>query len=233
MRLPPGFRFHPTDEELVLQYLRRKALSSPLPASVISEIELRMYDPWELPGCLGGEKYFFNHLGGETRYRGGNRRLKRAARSGYWKATGKDKPVVASGQRNEVVGMKRVLVFCHGKPPCASSRTDWIMHEYRLAGSGAVPASVPPHCKNCTLANQGNDWVVCRVFKKERAQHHGNRRTRSNRVGYVATTTQSDGSDMAADSSSSCSSCVTDTSDQDECSNNGAEASSKQIASSP
>ncbi|KAJ6845758.1 NAC domain-containing protein 83-like isoform X2 [Iris pallida] len=222
MRLPPGFRFHPTDEELVLQYLRRKALSVPLPASVISEVELGKYDPSELPGCYGGEKYFFSHLG-EARYR-------RAARSGYWKATGKDKPVVASGRRNEVVGMKRVLVFFRGKPPRAS-RTDWIMHEYRLAGSGAVPASMPTHCKNCTLANQGKDWVVCRVFKKESAQHHGNRRTRSNRVGYVAAPTQLDGSDMAA--SSSCSSCVTDTSDQDECSNNGEEASSKQIASSP
>lgn len=50
VRLPPGFRFHPTDEELVVQYLRRKAFSCPLPAAVIPEINLCNFDPWDLPG---------------------------------------------------------------------------------------------------------------------------------------------------------------------------------------
>jgi hypothetical protein len=51
-QLPPGFRFHPTDEELVLQYLRRKALSRPLPASVIPVVHsASMPDPWDLPGA--------------------------------------------------------------------------------------------------------------------------------------------------------------------------------------
>ncbi|CAN1153279.1 NAC domain-containing protein 83 [Linum perenne] len=35
MMLPHGFRFHPTDEELVVQYLKRKVYSFPLPASII------------------------------------------------------------------------------------------------------------------------------------------------------------------------------------------------------
>jgi hypothetical protein len=50
IRLPPGFRFQPTDEELVFQYLKRKILSWPLPASVIPEVNVCKYDPWELPG---------------------------------------------------------------------------------------------------------------------------------------------------------------------------------------
>lgn len=50
LKLPPGFRFHPTDEELVVQYLRRKAFSCPLPASIIPEIDLAKYNPWDLPG---------------------------------------------------------------------------------------------------------------------------------------------------------------------------------------
>lgn len=50
LKLPPGFRFHPTDEELVLQYLRRKVFSCPLPASIIPEIDLGKYNPWDLPG---------------------------------------------------------------------------------------------------------------------------------------------------------------------------------------
>jgi No apical meristem (NAM) protein len=50
LKLPPGFRFHPTDEELVVQYLRRKALSYPLPAAIIPEIDLLKFNPWDLPG---------------------------------------------------------------------------------------------------------------------------------------------------------------------------------------
>lgn len=49
-QLPPGFRFHPTDEELVVHYLKKKAASAPLPVSIIAEVDLYKFDPWELPG---------------------------------------------------------------------------------------------------------------------------------------------------------------------------------------
>jgi len=48
--LPPGFRFHPTDEELILHYLRKKVASIPLPVSIIAEVDIYKFDPWELPG---------------------------------------------------------------------------------------------------------------------------------------------------------------------------------------
>lgn len=48
--LPPGFRFQPTDEELVFQYLKCKIFSCQLPASIIPEINVSKYDPWDLPG---------------------------------------------------------------------------------------------------------------------------------------------------------------------------------------
>uniref|UniRef100_J3MZ23 NAC domain-containing protein n=1 Tax=Oryza brachyantha TaxID=4533 RepID=J3MZ23_ORYBR len=52
-QLPPGFRFHPTDEELVVQYLRRRALSRPLPAAVIPDVhDAAVLDPWDLPGAV-------------------------------------------------------------------------------------------------------------------------------------------------------------------------------------
>lgn len=50
LKLPPGFRFQPTDEEIVFQYLRRKVFSCPLPASIIPELNVSKYDPWDLPG---------------------------------------------------------------------------------------------------------------------------------------------------------------------------------------
>ncbi|XP_020693359.2 NAC domain-containing protein 83-like [Dendrobium catenatum] len=132
LRLPPGFRFHPTDEELVLQYLKRKVFSFPLPAAIIPEIDLGKYDPWDLPGVGEQERYFFYLRA--AKYPNG-RRVNRAMGSGYWKITGKEKPIFAS-KSNQVVGMKKVLVFYHGKAP-AGGKTDWFMHEYCLAGAGA------------------------------------------------------------------------------------------------
>jgi hypothetical protein len=49
IQLPPGFRFHPSDEELIEHYLRNKVTSKPLPASIIAEIDLYKFNPWELP----------------------------------------------------------------------------------------------------------------------------------------------------------------------------------------
>ena len=52
-QLPPGFRFHPTDQELIIHYLRKRVNSSLTPAtSIIAEIDLYKFDPWELPGNL-------------------------------------------------------------------------------------------------------------------------------------------------------------------------------------
>ena len=49
-KLPIGYRFHPTDEELVVHYLKRKVFSIPFPASVIPEFDVFQTDPWGLPG---------------------------------------------------------------------------------------------------------------------------------------------------------------------------------------
>ena len=50
LSLPAGFRFHPTDEELVMHYLCRKCATQPISAPIIAEIDLYKFDPWELPG---------------------------------------------------------------------------------------------------------------------------------------------------------------------------------------
>lgn len=43
----PGFRFHPTDEELVSFYLKRKVEKKPV--DVIEQLDIYRYDPWDLP----------------------------------------------------------------------------------------------------------------------------------------------------------------------------------------
>lgn len=50
--LPPGFRFHPTDEELIGYYLSRKVEGLEIELEVIPVIDLYKFDPWELPGNL-------------------------------------------------------------------------------------------------------------------------------------------------------------------------------------
>ncbi|WCJ44385.1 NAC domain-containing protein 2 [Euphorbia peplus] len=152
--LPPGFRFHPTDEELVVHYLCRKCASQSIAVPIIAEIDLYKYDPWELPGlALYGEKewYFFSPR--DRKYPNGSR-PNRAAGSGYWKATGADKPI---GQPKPV-GIKKALVFYAGKAP-RGEKTNWIMHEYRLAD---VDRSIRK--KNSLRLD---DWVLCRLYNKK------------------------------------------------------------------
>ena len=48
--LPPGFRFHPTDEELVAYYLDRKITGRKIDLEIIPEIDLYKCEPWDLPG---------------------------------------------------------------------------------------------------------------------------------------------------------------------------------------
>lgn len=55
MELPPGFRFHPTDEELITHYLCRKVVDGSFSAIAIGEVDMNKVEPWELP-C---EFFFF------------------------------------------------------------------------------------------------------------------------------------------------------------------------------
>lgn len=55
--LPIGFRFRPTDEELLLHYLRRKALACPLPAGVIPDADLARLHPWDLLPAAAPGRY--------------------------------------------------------------------------------------------------------------------------------------------------------------------------------
>jgi hypothetical protein len=154
MEMPAGFRFHPTDEELVMHYLCRKCAAQSIAVPIIAEIDLYKFDPWQLPGmALYGEKewYFFSPR--DRKYPNGSR-PNRAAGTGYWKATGADKPI----GKPKAVGIKKALVFYAGKAP-RGVKTNWIMHEYRLAN---VDRSAGKKT-NLRL----DDWVLCRIYNKK------------------------------------------------------------------
>ncbi|KAK2998241.1 hypothetical protein RJ639_023920 [Escallonia herrerae] len=45
----PGFRFCPTDEELISYYLKNKLDGCDKSVQVIPEVDLCRYEPWDLP----------------------------------------------------------------------------------------------------------------------------------------------------------------------------------------
>ncbi|GAB2273600.1 hypothetical protein Dimus_008388 [Dionaea muscipula] len=152
--LPPGFRFHPTDEELVDYYLKRKVEGLEIELEVIPVIDFYKYDPWELPDKSflprrDNEWFFFSPR--DKKYPNGSR-TNRATRAGYWKATGKDRKVVC---QSSVTGYRKTLVFHKGRAPLGD-RTDWMMHEYRLCDDD--------HSQG--LPNFKGAYALCRVVKK-------------------------------------------------------------------
>ncbi|XP_062204770.1 NAC transcription factor 29-like [Phragmites australis] len=156
--LPAGFRFHPTDEELIVHYLMNQAASIPCPVPIVAEVNIYQCNPWDLPAkALFGENewYFFSPR--DRKYPNGAR-PNRAAGSGYWKATGTDKAILST-PTSENIGVKKALVFYRGKPP-KGAKTDWIMHEYRLTGANKTTK------RSRGSSMRLDDWVLCRIYKK-------------------------------------------------------------------
>ena len=50
--VPPGFRFHPTDEELLHFYLKKKVSFQKFEMEVIREVDLNKIEPWDLQGII-------------------------------------------------------------------------------------------------------------------------------------------------------------------------------------
>ncbi|XP_065007744.1 protein CUP-SHAPED COTYLEDON 3-like [Musa acuminata AAA Group] len=149
--LPPGFRFYPSDEELVCHYLQKKVANERVSCGTMVEVDLHTREPWELPEVAklsANEWYFFSFR--DRKYATGSR-TNRATKSGYWKATGKDRTVYDPATR-AVVGMRKTLVFYSGRAP-NGMKTNWIMHEFRLESPHTPPKE---------------DWVLCRVFNKKK-----------------------------------------------------------------
>ncbi|KAI4994190.1 hypothetical protein ZWY2020_029238 [Hordeum vulgare] len=123
-----------------------------------AEVDMYRHDPWELPEralSVAREWYFFTPR--DRKYPNGSR-PSRAARGGYWKAIGADRPVACAGR---TVGVKKSLVFYHGRPG-AEVKTDWIMHEYRLTDAEGRAGR-----KRDGASLRLDDWVLCRLYNRK------------------------------------------------------------------
>lgn len=155
---PPGFRFFPTEEELVSFYLNNKLQGQTSAIDrVIPVIDINGVEPWNLPTLAGElcredkEQWFFFSPGQEREARGG--RPNRTTACGYWKATGSPGYVYSSD--NKVIGVKKTMVFYKGKAP-SGRKTKWKMNEYR-----AIQVS---NQSNTATPQLRREFSLCRVY---------------------------------------------------------------------
>ncbi|KAG6770370.1 hypothetical protein POTOM_026048 [Populus tomentosa] len=168
--IPPGFRFYPTEEELVSFYLhnkleaRREDLLRVMDR-LIPVLDVYGFNPWELPQFSGDlchgdpEEWFFFIRRQESEARGG--RPKRLTSSGYWKATGSPSPVYSSNS-NRSIGEKRTMVFYEGRAP-RGRKTEWKMNEYK-----AMEEEEAASYSNGGHPRLRQEFSLCRVYKKSK-----------------------------------------------------------------
>ncbi|KAL2336322.1 hypothetical protein Fmac_010768 [Flemingia macrophylla] len=159
--IPVGYRFRPTDEELVNYYLRHKLLNDDFPVHIIPVIDLCKVEPWDVRARSviksdDPEWFFFSPLDYKYQH---SKRVNRTTERGYWKSTGRDRTIKKAGSKN-VIGTKKTLVFHVGRVP-GGSNSNWVIHEYH--------DKTFPECQRT--------FVLCRLMKKADKKTKGENET--------------------------------------------------------
>ncbi|CAN1167568.1 NAC domain-containing protein 104 [Linum perenne] len=153
--LPPGFRFYPTDEELVVHFLHRKTTVLPYHPDIIPDLHLYRYDPWELQGKAleeGRQWYYYSRSS-----------QNRVTQNGYWNPLGIDDPILNVSNMG-VIGMKKLFMFFVG-----DVKTNWIMEEYRLPHSDSDSPPCSGRSSRSTRSRsrmENSKRVICRVYER-------------------------------------------------------------------
>nr|UBT01616.1 NAC transcription factor 11 [Litchi chinensis] len=145
----PGFRFHPTEDELLNFYLKNRVFGKKLHLDIIGFLNIYHHDPWDLPRLskIGEREWYF--FVPRDRKHGSGGRPNRTTEHGFWKATGSDRKIVSLSDPKRIIGLRKTLVFYQGRAP-RGHKTDWVMNEYRLPD-------------NCPLPK---DIVLCKIYRK-------------------------------------------------------------------
>ncbi|XP_030456890.1 NAC domain-containing protein 90-like [Syzygium oleosum] len=162
---PTGFRFYPTEEELISFYLQNqlRGLKQDKLHRVIPVLDIFNTEPWNLPQLAGElcredrEQWFFFAPMQERKARGG--RPSQSMATGYRKATGSPGYVYSSD--NKVIGVKKSMVFYMGKAP-TGRKTPWKLNEYRaIELSTTNPNSTS---SNISIPKLRREFILCRVY---------------------------------------------------------------------
>ncbi|CAA2959899.1 NAC transcription factor 25-like [Olea europaea var. sylvestris] len=167
MNFPPGYRFQPTDQELIIFYLEKKAKNLPLPWNC-SIVERDLYgehatpwnvfsdnDPWDISITSERDRkkstkmtlYVFTKL-----LKFGKKRTERRAGCGTW--DGQTGAKIIENWNGEIIGSSKMLSFEAkiDSDVIKKNHGHWIMHEYSLDGVSLNERT----CK---------DYVICKITK--------------------------------------------------------------------
>ncbi|KAJ7971662.1 putative NAC domain-containing protein [Quillaja saponaria] len=174
---PTGFRFYPTEEELVSFFLHNKLEGNREDLNrvmdrVIPVADIYVYNPWDLPQISGEvsygdtEQWFFFSPRQQSEARGG--RPNRLTTIGYWKATGSPNHVYSSN--NRIIGIKKTMVFYIGRAP-NGTKTEWKMNEYK-----AIKGEASSSSSSSAIPMVRQEFSLCRVYKKSKSLRAFDRR---------------------------------------------------------
>ncbi|CAN7038550.1 unnamed protein product [Brassica oleracea var. botrytis] len=161
---PVGYRFHPTDEEIVGDYVRPKNIESNTSRvdEVMSTVDIYEFDPWELPykSRINSTDEVWYFFGCKKDQHNRGERQSRRTKSGFWKKTGPTMDIMRKRGNREKIGEKRVFVFQYSKILGGPSKpkSDWVMHEY-------VATFSSPDSHNQTMMMMMK-YTVCKVMFK-------------------------------------------------------------------
>ncbi|CAL9189024.1 unnamed protein product [Musa hybrid cultivar] len=139
--VPSGYRFLPTAEELLVDYLANWVAGAPLPGRSVAFADVYGTEPWNLLGSDRQEGYLFAER--KPKNSGGSR-VDRKAGSGSWTLYKKQETVKSMvGGREMVVGRKSCLSFNDGR----RKNSGWTMYEFEMCSSGGFETRVLCHVK--------------------------------------------------------------------------------------
>ncbi|KAL2464625.1 NAC transcription factor 29 [Forsythia ovata] len=153
--ISPGYVFHPSDAQLIVDYLIPKIKNEKLPRCLIKVVnDIYNLNPEKLADDYGvnrAEEWFF-FIPKDREYQNENIR-NGVAVDGYWQVIGDDETIQNNDQ---TLGFRKTFEFYKGNPP-SGDETSWIMHEIRANYQYIVADD------DLRL----DDWIVCRVYHKE------------------------------------------------------------------
>ncbi|XP_038977719.1 NAC domain-containing protein 68-like [Phoenix dactylifera] len=166
--LPPGFLFRPSDEVLLVTYLKNKLLQWPLPCDVIVEADVYGCHPQDLAleylmANRDFEWFFFTSTPRKHPGASETSRASRRAGLGRWKATKGVKNVVDS--KNNTIGSKKSFCYMEQNSDGGENKSIWLMEEFsmqnlRRRGSAGEMRDT----------NELDDWVISKIYLTPKAR---------------------------------------------------------------
>ncbi|KAI3837909.1 hypothetical protein MKX03_019424 [Papaver bracteatum] len=162
-RLPSGFKFKPTDEQLIVYYLVPKVLGKGLPPNRMKQVHNPYhYNPEELTqqykGSESNDWYFFTRKYEAEDHKDahcsvGDKKV-RVASQGFWLLT-THSSIYSRNSSNSVIGYKDAWVYYEGRDSEAQE-TDYVMQEFTMATRSGWNHS------------ELDEWILCGIYKKEK-----------------------------------------------------------------